>query len=750
MWSLEKNKYDVASLCVNESLFALGNGQLGVRACFEEQVLPSIRGTYINGFYDIMDVQYGEKLYGFPEETERQVNVIETQTMLVTLDGEALELSHEVVNDFHQALDFKKGYSLRSYTYTTRSGKKAKFVFRRLVSFVESALFLMHMSVVYDGEIVIKSYVDGNVTTYCDEDDPRVGSHKERLLRVEAIEVSDDEVVHIKALTKRSNLELNVHSKLMEWASVRSEGIVHEIDEATVTSTMIGRGQLSISKYNVYTSGPIGSNSEGKGAEILEKVIKKDFEDHLKDQSAYMQKVWSDADIVIKGDDRAQQAVRFNLFQLFQSAGRDGHTNISAKGLTGEGYEGHIFWDTEIYILPVILMSQPKLAKSLLKYRHSLLSASRERAKILGHNQGVKFPWRTIKGRECSTFFPAGTAQYHINGDIAYSFIQYYWASHDLDFMLSHGFEVLLETSRLWLDMGHFYEDSFRIDAVTGPDEYSCVVNNNFYTNSLAKYGLKWTVHFNSMLKCEYPEAYQDLSRRLQVTTEEIALFKKASELMLLPYDQNLNIHLQDDHFMYKKKWDFKGTPEDNYPLLLHYHPLTIYRHQVLKQADTVLAHFLLEEEMPEDVVRSSYHYYEGITTHDSSLSSCIYGIMAAKLGEKEKAWRLIENSLYLDLEDLHRNTKDGLHMANLAGSVMAILYGFMGYRHSDLGIQIAPHMPDKWSEVHFKIRHDEGYLDVMVSDSIRVCNNSKIPVALTVYKEVHQIQDSVTLQLQE
>lgn len=747
MWTLEKNKYIENEICINESLFALGNGRLGVRGCFEEQLEPSIRGTYINGFYDLIDAQYSEKLYGFPEVTERQVNVIETQTLLIYLDGEQVTLSESVMNGFKQSLYMDKGYTSRSYRYQTAAGKEAEICFRRLVSFVHNELFLIDLSVSYDGDIRIESFVEGDITTYSDDNDPRVGSHKEQLLQVEDLQVTegqlDDHMIEIMASTSRSGLKLKVFSAIR---NVESSGKISLMDDSkggNVKTTITGQKTLSLSKYNVYLT-----DEKRFMKESVMPLFKASFEEHLKAQSDYMAKFWKDADVRIHGVDKAQQAIRYNIYQLMQSVGKDGRSNISAKGLTGEGYEGHTFWDTEIYILPVLMMSQPDLVKPLLMYRYNLIEASRERAEALGHKQGIKYPWRTIAGRECSTFFPAGTAQYHINGDVAYSFIQYYLTTGDMDFMVDYGYEVLLETSRLWLDIGHFYKDTFRIDAVTGPDEYSCVVNNNFYTNSLAKYGLGWMVALDKEIQKASPERYKKLHDKLQVTLDELDLFQKASDQMFLPYDKDLNIHLQDDHFLMKKQWDFKGTPKSHYPLLLHYHPLTIYRHQVIKQADTVLAHFLLEDEMPADVIRDSYVYYEKITTHDSSLSSCIYGIMATKIGEHVKGWSLVEDALYLDLENRHGNTKDGLHMANLGGSIMAILNGFMGYKLSDKGIKIAPYLPGDWTGIEFKIAHDGTYLDVVIDDAIHLSCESQDPVEIWVYDELHTVEGSVTLPL--
>ena len=342
------------------------------------------------------------------------------------------------------------------------------------------------------------------------------------------------------------------------------------------------------------------------------------------------------------------------------------------------------------------------------------MDAARENARILGHKKGALYPWRTISGSECSAYFPSGTAQYHINADIAYMFVQYYFVTGDLDFVENKAAEVLFETARLWMDTGHYVGDSFRIDAVTGPDEYTCVVNNNYYTNCMAKYNLKWAAKFYELLKDN--NRLDSLADRLEVTEEEVREWQEASEKMYLPYDEKLDINPQDDSFLSKAVWDFENTPKDHYPLLLHYHPLYIYRYQVCKQADTVLAHFLLEDEQKLSTIKNSYEYYEKITTHDSSLSTCIFSIVASKLGDIKKAYDYFMQTTRLDLDNVHHNTKDGIHTANMGGTYMGMVYGFAGLRIKEQGIFFNPIIPEQWESYEFKICYQERTIKVHIS----------------------------------
>jgi alpha,alpha-trehalose phosphorylase len=380
-------------------------------------------------------------------------------------------------------------------------------------------------------------------------------------------------------------------------------------------------------------------------------------------------------------------------------------------------------------------LSAPELARKILRYRYNTLEKAKERSLTLGHKRGAKIPWRTISGIECSSYFPAGTAQYHINADVAYGYLQYYFMTKDDAMMLEFGYEVLYETALLWLEVGHYINDEFCIDGVTGPDEYTAIVNNNYYTNAMAKYHLYWTWYF-----------YEKFGEK-KYNKETVLAMKAASEKMRLPYDEKLKIHKQDDQFLTKKIWDFENIKKDKYPLLLHFHPLTIYRHQVLKQADTVLAHFLLDEKN-ERVLENSYNYYEKITTHDSSLSPCVYGMMACKINDLEKAYNYFMKSVYLDIDNLHGNTKDGLHIANAGGSYMGIVYGFGGLRINHQGVALNPTLPKQWTGYSFKFFKEGITIKVTVKESI-IIETSK-PTKVKVFNQWYDISDVVEVKKNE
>lgn len=725
-WTLTSNERTQDSLLLEESLYSLGNGYLGIRGNFEEgygEGMESIRGAYQNAFHDIIEIPYGEKLFAFPETQQKLVNVIDSQTIQIFFgeEKERFSLFEGKVLSYNRQLHLDKGYADRVIHWQSPAGKEVKLTFRRLVSFLYRELFVIETMIEpvnFFGKVKILSSINGNIANYVNPNDPRVGSGHAKMLSVKETGISR-EILYTLNETFVSKLQTScVSTHHLSGAEGVPEFVKKDSGVEMVIDFQLS-GPVKLTKWNVYTDNlRHEGNIVEQGMGIIQNLRDKTFDQILELQTEYMEGFWEGSDIIIRGDDNLQEGIRFNLFQLLQSTGRDKYSNISAKGLSGEGYEGHYFWDTEIYILPVFMLSHPDLAKQLLRYRYSILDHARARAKEMGHKQGALFPWRTISGGESSSYFPAGTAQYHISADIAYSYVQYYLATEDRDFIMEYGAEVLFETARLWLEVGHYHEGLFKIDAVTGPDEYTCIINNNYYTNVMAKYNLQWAAKMYQMMLDKEPEQLAQLADRLKLSTAEVSSWEKAGQNIYLPYDKELKINPQDDSFLKKAVWDFDHTPKDHYPLLLHYHPLTLYRYQVCKQADTVLAHFLLEEEQDFETIKNSFSYYERITTHDSSLSSCIFSIMAAKIGDYKKAYEYFIETARLDLDNTHGNTKDGLHMANMGGTWMSIVYGFAGLRLKENGIVLNPSIPENWSQYGFKVKYKGMRLDILISQA--------------------------------
>lgn len=756
-------------LLLSETIFHNANGYLGVRSCLEEgspQGQPSVRGMYINGFYDITDMNQAEKLHGLIEEKQTMLNIADTQGICLYIDGELVTPGLGRVYQADRTLDMDEGITIRRLDWESEAtGKRVRLTITRMASFELTNLFLIRYEICpvnFSGEIRLVSSHIGEVRNYCDPNDPRLAGESVQYLTAEEPVIKEG-ISYITAHTSRSGLAVctavretleesgsgwKIPALCREDADCGTDRVIRSYTAAVRQGTPLRLDKYTIVCDSVRTEAPM---AEAK--RLCREIVRRGPEYYLQKQKEYLTGFWENAQLEIQGDEETSLAVCYNMYQLIQSVTKDTHGNISAKGLSGEGYEGHYFWDTEMYLQPFFILTAPKLAANLIRYRYTILDYARENARDMGHKKGALYPWRTIMGKECSGYFPSGTAAYHINGDIAYSIISYYLATGDLGLLSECGAEILLETARLWLDMGVYYEGKFQIQEVTGPDEYTCMVDNNYYTNVLAQYNLQWAVRSIELLRQseEYREQAEELADRLCLEDEELERFAEAAEAMYLPYDEKLGIHPQDDSFLKKKVWDVSSIREEEKPLLLHYHPLFLYRHQVCKQADTVLAHFIREDATDLEKIRRSYEYYEKVTTHDSSLSTCIFSIMAARLGDMEKAYRYFGESAKLDLYNTHKNTKDGIHTANMGGTYMAIVYGFGGLRIKEKGLTLSPKLPSCWKSYRFRILYRGSRFEISVNrEKVTVSLVFGRPRKLWLYDREYWIEDCVTEQMRE
>lgn len=699
---------DEKECILNETIFHNANGYIGVRSNFEEGYpgkYHTIRGMYINGVYDYVKMPQAERLYGLVEEKQTIVNVADIQTVYLELSGERFSMFCGTVLSSLRKLDMKHGITERRIVWRSPERREVEIVITRMASFTDPSLFTIEYKVRplnFSGNIKLISVSSGEVSNYCNPDDPRVAA--EQSCHIQPVEVKDDQEVSVisSQITKSGILvSIAVCHKLSKETSVKTEKEMQSVTKE-YSVYVEEKETVTMTKYVAVADSLRKSDPRKQAEKDVKKAYEKGINYWYQKQEKYLDEFWQHSDLEILGDEKTAIAVRFNLYQLLQSAGRDEFSNIAAKGLSGEGYEGHYFWDTEMYIQPFFILTNPEIAKKLLSYRYRILNEAKKNAAMIGHRKGALYPWRTIMGKECSGYFPSGTAAYHINGAIAYAVISYYLATGDIEFLAQMGEEMLIETARLWMDTGNYHNGRFEIHEVTGPDEYTCMVDNNYYTNACAKYNLYWAAMAWKILKKAGMHEY--VRKKTGLTDEEAEEFTEASVKMYLPYDEKLNINPQDDTFLSKKVWNLKDTPKEKFPLLLHYHPLLLYRYQVCKQADTVLAHFLFEDYQNTGTMKNSFEYYEKITTHDSSLSTCIFSIMASKFGERDKAYQYFGDSAKLDLFNTHHNTADGIHTANMGGVYMAVVYGFCGLRIKETGLSLNPYLPDKWEKYSFPI----------------------------------------------
>jgi alpha,alpha-trehalose phosphorylase len=703
-WNIIEKGFHPEFLAQLETMLAVGNGYLGMRGCPEEGGPNAENGTFINGFYETWPIVYGEEAYGFARTGQTICNVTDSKIIRLFVDDEVFWLPDSNLLNYERRLNMKTATLDREILWETPAGKQVSITSRRLVSFANRHVAAISYCVTLlnaDAFVVISSEMLANQPDdRTNKEDPRrARTFASRVLHPRTSYSKDRRVVLCHA-TERSRLTLTCATDhVLQTSCPHAHNAVHTDDFGQVVFTIEARPAcpIHLTKYMVYQTSQTASAEElcNRAEWTMDRATTQGFQQLLAAQEQYMDEFWRRSDVRVKDvrEDRTkrstvaiQQAIRFNLFHILQAAARAENSGVPAKGLTGQSYEGHYFWDTEIYLLPFLTYTSPRIAKNLLTVRYRMLERARARAKELGH-RGAMFPWRTINGEEASAYYAAGTAQYHINADIMYALRKYVQATDDEQFLRDCGAEMLVETARLWLDLG-FYSDAkggkFCLNAVTGPDEYNTVVNNNAYTNLMARENLRYAARTIEFLRTAEPDAYDALVRKTALEPYEATAWSRAAENMFVPYDEKLKIIPQDDSFLEREPWDFRNTPHDRYPLLLFYHPLNIYRKRVIKQADVVLAMFLLGDDFPLATKQRNFDFYDPLTTGDSSLSSCVEAIIAAQIGDIDKAVQYGMSALLMDLADVGGNVKDGCHIASMGGTWMMLAYGFGGLRDND------------------------------------------------------------------
>mgnify|MGYP002856358298 CR=1 FL=1 len=692
----------------NETLFTVANGNLGLRGDTEEKCGTLHKGTYINGFYDSEPILYGESAFAYAKNHETILNLPDPKRIELFVNGIAFGLEGEgTVKSHRLELDMDEGV-LRRKTEWKKDNSELRLETLRLASFENQDCALIVYKVLNTGStpisLKLSSYIDTSVGNILAEEDPRIGAKfRHKPLVLDSVNSAENFSLSFFAHTARSGLFLSgtvLHKVNFAKNAQNSFGYENELPCCTFDFSLEPNESFTLEKYIAYCSSKTADGLAKKSSDVCSAFASDGLEKILTAQKNFLTKFWSTASIFIKSDDRSQEALRFNLFHLLQSSGRNGSVSIAAKGLTSEGYEGHFFWDSESYVCPVFTYTAPEVAKKLLEYRASILPLARERAKEM-NLKGALYPWRTISGNETSAYFPAGTAQYHINADILFAVERYQNAHGDFD---SDALKKMSsESARMYASLGSFVPHkggAFCINDVTGPDEYTAIVNNNAFTNLMVR------------------EAFEIAVKRSEneSTNAEKLEWKKMASAMYIPFDKEEGVYPQDDSFMDKAEWDFAATPKENYPLLLHYHPLVIYRHRVLKQPDLVLAQFLLSSRFTRAEKIRNFAFYEKYTTGDSSLSHCIMCIMAAESGDIEKAYNYYTKTVRMDIDDVNGNSRDGIHTACMAGSWMAIVYGFAGFHDYNGDYSFEPRLPKAWENLSFSLSLKSCILDISLT----------------------------------
>ncbi|WP_053383526.1 glycoside hydrolase family 65 protein [Leucobacter celer] len=729
-WRLVVHGLDPALSGQDETLFSLGNGYLGLRGNHEEGLPLGSHGTFVNGLHETWRIQHAESAYGFAEHGQTIVNAPDAKTIRIYIDDERLNLASSEIVDMQRILDLRAGTLTRSLLWLTPTGKRVRVETRRMVSFEARHMATLEMRITVldaDADLTVSSLVInrqdlGRIHTEQPSDaagaaDPRKAEQlTERILDAgPALHDGGRSVLSYRVHNSGMGLGVGV-DHTFDGGSDGAEGWLTRVETSPDRVRHMFQGvalqgrTVRLVKTIAYHSSATAGLTEmlDRCVHTLESVAAEPPEARWDAQREFLDAFWDRSDVRVEAEPGVQQAIRWNLFQLAQAAARADGRGIAAKGLTGSGYSGHYFWDSEVYALPFLSYTTPFWARNALRSRERMLPKARLRAAML-NEEGALFPWRTINGEEASAYYAAGTAQYHINADITHALARYVSATGDIEYLLSGACDIPVETARLWTSLGFWRTDAdgerrFHIHGVTGPDEYTTVVNDNLFTNVMARFNLRFAVEVVRRIAAEAPEDYALLLRRVQLEPDEVDAWEQAAEGMCVPYSEELHVHPQDAHFLEREMWDLAATPPEQKPLLLHFHPLVIYRFQVLKQADVVLALLLASDEFTREEKRRDFEYYDALTTGDSTLSAVVQSIIAAEVGYRELAYRYFEHALRVDLDDLHHNSADGVHIASCGGVWMTLVQGFAGMRDAGRRLSFDPRLPGHWGSLSFSL----------------------------------------------
>lgn len=706
-WALRETRLDLdpGRLAQAESVFALANGHIGWRANLDEGEPHGMPGSYLNGVHEDRPLPWAERGYGYPESGETMINVTNGKLIRLLVDDEPFDVRYGTLRSHERVLDFRAGTLDRSAEWTSPAGGTVRVTARRLVSFTQRAVAAIRFEVEPVGRharVVVQSELVANEQLpHLGEDDPRLASVLESALVHEEDECGGNSavLVHRTRVSKLRVAAAMDHSWECPAEVHRHIESRHHLARLTLSTVLQPGQRLSLVKLVGYGWSGVRSlpalHDQVEGA--LAAAGRTGWDGLLTEQREYLDAFWDRADIELDGDDEVQHALRFGLFHVLQAGARAEGQAIPAKGLTGTGYDGHAFWDTEMFVLPVLTHAVPEAAAAALRWRHRTLPLAQDRARELGLD-GAAFPWRTIEGRECSGYWPAGTAAFHVNADIADAVYRYLQATGDDEFAAGPGLDLLVSTARLWHSLGHYDSaGAFRIDGVTGPDEYSALADNNVYTNLMAQRNLRAAAE---AVRRHPGQAAAGPG----VSEGEADAWLAAARAMLVLYDEKLGVHPQAEGFTEHQEWDFAAMTDADYPLLLHYPYFELYRKQVVKQADLVLAMLLCPDAFTSEEKARNFAYYERRTVRDSSLSASVQAAVAAEVGHIDLAYDYLAESALIDIDDLRSDTRSGLHIAAMAGTWIATVMGLGGLRRADGVISFAPRLPSVLRRLAFAI----------------------------------------------
>lgn len=716
-WSIGLVGIDLDRLAHRESIFALSNGRIGWRGNLDEGEPHGATGAFLNGVFEEHPMPYAEDGYGYPETGQSVVNVPNGQVLRLTVDDEPFDVRSGRLLHHEQRLDLRAGTLTRAVEWISPQHRTVRLTSTRLVSYRHHAIAAVAYEVEVVGEaatVTVQSEILANEPLPDLHPDPRV---QDALDDPFESRLADERGTAATLVHETRRSGIGVAVSMDHQVTVSGSGALEtwtqasvDLARTTARATLAAGERLRLVKYVGHewsdALSPAALRDRAEGA--VDDAVRDGWDQLLDGQRARLDDYWSCADVEIDGQPRLQQAIRFALFQVFQSAARAELRSVPGKGLTGSGYASHTFWDFEAFVLPVLTSTVPEAAEQALRWRHATLDHARSRARTLGL-AGAAFPWRTIDGRESSGYWPASTAAFHVNADIARAVLQYLRSTGDEAFEREAGLELLVETARMWISLGRWdASGGFHVDGVTGPDEYSAITNDNVFTNTSARSNLRGAA--------ASARRHPDIATRLDLGDDEIAGWVAAAEAMTIPFDESRGLHPQSAGYIERQPWPFERTDAEQYPLHDHFPYFDLYRKQVVKQADLVLALYFAHESFTAEEKARAFAYYEPLTVRDSSLSAAAQAVIAAETGHIGLAADYLAEAATLDLDDLQGDTDQGLHLACLASTWTAITAGFGGLRDGETGLRFAPRLPPQLTRIRFGIRLQGRILQVEIT----------------------------------
>lgn len=746
-WKIIEEGFDPKTNRLSESIFSLGNEHMGLRGFFEENYSgDSLQGTYVAGIYYPDKTRVGWWKNGYPEFFAKVINSTNWIGIGIEINGSKLDLADFVAKEFKRELDMKTGRLTRSFIAADKSGHETSFVFTRFLSMADNNIACITAAATplnYSGKIALETFLDGDVSN----EDSNYGEK----FWIEKNKRVDNNEALLTVQTKKTGFLLStaMSSKLFidsDEINLDRQHVSREKYVGHKVELQVEKGStLEIQKFvSVCTSRDHREDVlEELTIEKMRTAFKKGYDRMFEDHCSEMAKKWEESDIVIEGDVKAQQGIRYNIFQLNQTyTGRDARLNIGPKGFTGEKYGGSTYWDTEAFCLPFYLYTNEGVARNLLYYRYLHLGKAKENAAKLGF-KGALYPMVTMDGQECHNEWEITFEEIHRNGAIAYAIYNYTNYSGDTSYLVEYGIEVLVEISRFWADRVNYNprKGKYMILGVTGPNEYENNVNNNWYTNTMAAWTLKYTIESLGLIKNSDSQRFEALISRLGIGDSEIKKWKNIIDGMYYPYVEDLGIFEQNDLYMDKEQMLAKDLPQEVLPLNKHWSWDRILRSCFIKQADVLQGIYFFPDRYDVECKKRNYDFYEPRTVHESSLSASIYSIVASRIGYKEKAYELYLRTARLDLDNYNDDTDDGVHLTSMVGSWLSIVQGFAGVYSKNDTLTLSPYIPVQWEGYSFKITFRGRKLRVTVhSDNVAIEQITGEPLSIILFDKCYAL----------